>query len=97
MGQAVQRVGDKNSAGGLILRGDSTVLVNGRPIAVQNTPVSPHPCCGAQGCRPIHCNAQTRNSIGTVLVNGIPLIITNDVDTCGHPRVGGSPNVYVGN
>ena len=55
MGQAVPRVGDKNSAGGLILRGDSTVLVN-----------------------------------------GIPLILTNDVDTCGHPRVGGSPDVTLG-
>jgi uncharacterized Zn-binding protein involved in type VI secretion len=96
MSRAVQRVGDRNSAGGLILRGDNSVLVNGRAIAVQNAPVSPHPCCGAQGCPPIHCNAQTRATIGTILVNGIPLIVLNDTDTCGHPRVGGSPNVVVG-
>jgi hypothetical protein len=31
-----------------------------------------------------------------VLVNGIPLVLTNDIDTCGHARVGGSPNVTVG-
>jgi uncharacterized Zn-binding protein involved in type VI secretion len=96
MSRAVQRVGDRNSAGGLILRGDNSVLVNGRAIAVQNAPVSPHPCCGARGCPPIHCNAQTRATIGTILVNGIPLIVLNDTDTCGHPRVGGSPNVVVG-
>jgi len=96
MGRAVQRVGDQNSAGGLILRGDPTVLVNGRNIAVQNAPVSPHPCCGAQGCPPVHCNAQTQASTGEILVNGIPLIILNDTDTCGHARVGGSPDVFIG-
>ncbi len=96
MGRAVQRVGDQNSAGGLILSGDATVLVNGRNIAVQNAPVSPHPCCGAQGCPPVHCNAQTQASTGEILVNGIPLIILNDTDTCGHTRVGGSPDVVVG-
>lgn len=96
MSQAVQRVGDQNSAGGLILRGDNTVLVNGRAIAVQNTPVSAHPCCGAQGCPPVHCNAQTQTSAGEILVNGVPLIKTNDVDTCGHTRVGGSPDVVIG-
>lgn len=96
MGRAVQRVGDQNSAGGLILRGDATVLVNGRPIAIQNAPVSPHPCCGRQGCPPIHCNAQTQANTNEILINGIPLIMTNDLDTCGHPRVGGSPDVMWG-
>jgi uncharacterized Zn-binding protein involved in type VI secretion len=96
MSRAVQRVGDQNSAGGLILRGDSTVLVNGRAIAIQNAPVSPHPCCGRQGCPPIHCNAQTQANNSEILVNGIPLIMTNDLDTCGHPRVGGSPDVMWG-
>ena len=96
MSRAVQRVGDRNSAGGLILRGDNSVLVNGRPIAVQNSPVSPHPCCGAKGCPPVHCNAQTRTTQGEILVNGIPLIRLNDTDTCGHARVGGSPDVVVG-
>ena len=96
MSQAVQRVGDQNSAGGLILRGDNTVLVNGRAIAVQSAPVSPHPCCGARGCPPVHCNAQTQASTGEILVNGVPLIKRNDIDTCGHNRVGGSPDVVIG-
>ena len=93
---AIQRVGDQNSAGGVILNGDDTVLINGRPVAIQGVNVSPHPCCGRRGCPPTHCNAKTQSNNSTVLVNGIPLIFTNDIDTCGHARVGGSPNVTVG-
>lgn len=92
---AVQRVGDQNSAGGVILNGDNSVLVNGRAIAIQGASVSPHPCCGQKGCPPTHCNAKTQTKNFTVLVNGIPLIITNDTDTCGHARAAGSPNVTV--
>jgi len=93
---AVQRVGDQDSAGGVILNGDSTVLINGRAVAIRGASVSPHPCCGAKGCPPVHCSAKTQAATSSVLVNGIPLVITNDTDTCGHPRVGGSPNVVVG-
>ena len=93
---AVQRVGDQDSAGGVILNGDSTVLINGRAVAIRGASVSAHPCCGRRGCPPTHCNAKTQAATSSVLVNGIPLVITNDTDTCGHPRVGGSPNVVVG-
>ena len=92
---AVQRVGDQNSAGGVILNGDSSVLVNGRAIAIQGASVSAHPCCGRRGCPPTHCNAKTQ-ATSSILVNGVPLILTNDVDTCGHPRSGGSPDVVIG-
>ena len=93
---AVQRVGDQNSAGGVILDGDNTVLVNGRAIAVRGSSVSPHPCCGHLGCPPTHCNAKTQANNSTVLVNGVPLVLSTDTDTCGHPRSGGSPDVIIG-
>lgn len=93
---AVQRVGDRNNAGGVILNGDSSVLVNGRAIAVEGASVSPHPCCGQRGCPPTHCNAKTQAKNSGVLVNGIALIITGDIDTCGHSRVSGSPDVTIG-
>lgn len=96
MGKAVQRVGDRNTAGGVIQNGDESVLVNGRAIAIQGAAVSPHPCCGAKGCPPTHCNARTQATESTVLVNGVQLIFTDDRDTCGHPRAGGSPDVMVG-
>jgi uncharacterized Zn-binding protein involved in type VI secretion len=93
---AVQRVGDRNSAGGVITTGDNTVLINGRAVAVQGSSVSPHPCCGRRGCPPTHCNAKTQATTSTVFVNGKPVIFTDDKDTCGHPRVSGSADVIVG-
>jgi uncharacterized Zn-binding protein involved in type VI secretion len=92
----VCRVGDKNAAGGVILNGDATVLVNNRPVAVFGSRVTPHPCCGARGCPPVHCAATTVSTNSTVLVNGKPIVTFGDVDTCGHARLGGSNNVIVG-
>jgi len=87
---AVQRVGDKNSASGAIQQGESSVTVNGIAISVTNNPVSPHPGGGP------HTNARTNASQSSVTVNGKPVVITGDKDTCGHARVGGSPNVTIG-
>jgi uncharacterized Zn-binding protein involved in type VI secretion len=92
----VCRIGDKNSAGGVILTGDPTVLVNGRPVATLGALVSPHPCCGAEGCPPIHCAAKTTSKTPTVLVGGKPICTLGDLDTCTHVRVGGSFDVIVG-
>jgi uncharacterized Zn-binding protein involved in type VI secretion len=92
---AVQRQGDPNSAGGVIMSGINSVLVNGRPIAVSGLRVSAHPCCGQRGCPPVHCSAVTQGR-GTVFVNGRPVVATGDSDSCKHSRVGGSPNVRVG-
>lgn len=92
----IQRVGDKNTAGGLILTGDPTVLVNGRPIATVGSLVTPHPCCGAKGCPPVHCAAETTSILSTVLVNGTPVVTTGSIDTCGHMRSIGSIDVIVG-
>lgn len=92
----VCRVGDQNAAGGVIMVGDPTVLVNGRPIATIGAKVSPHFCCGAKGCPPTHCSASTTSTSATVLVGGKPVVTTGSLDTCFHPRVGGSFDVIVG-
>jgi uncharacterized Zn-binding protein involved in type VI secretion len=92
----VQRVGDQNAAGGVILEGVPSVLVNNRPVAVAGASVTPHPCCGAKGCPPIHCAAVTTSTNYQVLVEGRPIVTINDTDTCGHPRSGGSFDVIVG-
>ena len=92
---AVQRVGDKDSAGGVIQAGDSSVLVNGQEIAIPNAYVTTHPPYG-RGTDPHH-HAKTKSSQNsTVFVNGKLVLVTGDTDTCGHPRVGGSPNVTIG-
>jgi uncharacterized Zn-binding protein involved in type VI secretion len=75
MGQAVQRVGDQNTVGGVIQNGDNTVLVNGRAVAVRGASVSPHPCCGQKDCPPTHCNAKTQTK------NSCCSYITREVDT----------------
>jgi len=89
----VQRVGDANSAGGVILIGDPTVLVNGRPVATVGATVSPHPPCPKPAT---HCAAKTTSKTPTVLVGGKPICVTGDIDTCGHPRSLGSTDVIVG-
>ena len=92
----VCRVGDKNAVGGVILAGNPTVLVNGRPIAVFGSPVSPHPCCGKKGCPPVHCAAKTTSKNFRVLVGGKPVVTVGDLDTCAHPRASGALTVIVG-
>lgn len=88
----VQRVGDSDSGGGQVTQGDNTVKVNGKPVAVTNAPVTPHP-----NNRPPHTNARTQASKNTtVRANGKLIVVTGDSDTCGHVRVAGSPDVNIG-
>ena len=67
---SVQRLGDPNSGGGLIMSGDPSVLVNGRPIATFGASVTPHPPCNKVA---VHCHASTQADQFTVLVNGKPV------------------------
>jgi len=90
---AVQRQGDANGAGGVITGGVGSVRVNGRPIAVAGLGVTPHPCCGQQGCPSVHCFASTTGGARTVRAGGVPVSLTGAPDTCGDSRAGGSPNV----
>jgi uncharacterized Zn-binding protein involved in type VI secretion len=89
------RLGDKNSAGGVILTGNPTVLVNFRPVATIGEKVSPHPCCGLPGCAK-HCAATTTSISPTVLVGFRPICTSLAIDTCGHVRAIGSFTVFVG-
>ena len=95
MAGKAQRQGDPNIAGGLVTKGETSVLINGRPAATPLTSVTPHPPCGPKGR--IHCNAVTKGGSKSVFVNGKPLLTSSDTDICGHPRlISGSKNVIVG-
>lgn len=88
----VQRVGDQDSGGGRIVQGENSVRVNGKPIAVANKPVTPH-----TNGKPPHTDAKTKATKNTtVRANGKLVVVTGDNDTCGHKRVGGSPDVNIG-
>jgi uncharacterized Zn-binding protein involved in type VI secretion len=88
MGKKVQRQLDVNTEGGMIMKGDNTVFVNGRPIAVTGNPVTSH--------YNNHLAATTFGSVDSVLVNGRPIVVEGDVDSCGHARINGSDSVFVG-
>lgn len=95
MAGGAQRKGDPNTNGGLITRGDNSVLINGRPAASPGASVTPHPPCSPKA--PQHCVAITRGGSKSVFVNGKPLLTSSDKDTCSHSRsAGGSKNVRVG-
>ena len=89
---AVQRQGDPNTSGGINTSGVGSVRVNGRLIVVPGIGVTPHPCCGQNGCG-IHCSAVTSGGSGSVRAGGRPVIRDGDADTCGHSRTAGSPSV----
>jgi uncharacterized Zn-binding protein involved in type VI secretion len=88
MGRSAQRVGDINLFGGPILTGDSSVLINGKAAAVTGSIVGPH--------FKKHLISIAKGTSSGVLVGGKPLVATWDMDLCGHPRIGGSPDVQVG-
>lgn len=91
----VQRVGDPNTAGGIVTSGIASVRVNGRAVVVPGMSVTPHPCCGQPGCA-IHCSAVTQGGSGSVRAGGRGMIRSGvDVDTCGHPRAAGSSTVRI--
>lgn len=89
---AVVRQGDKNSAGGRVVRGNPSFLVDGRPVSVDGSPVSPHKPCPEDH---EHCHAKTAEGTTKFIVDGIPVNLVGNHDTCGHARVEGSPHFYV--
>lgn len=92
---AAQRVGDANTAGGVVNGGIDSVRINGRPVAVVGNSVSAHPPCGKRRAPRIHCHAVTAGGSGSVRAGGLAIVRTGDVDTCGHARSGGSGDVTV--
>ena len=92
--KALVRKGDVNSRGGIALQGHSNVTCNGKQVAKYGSKVSPHPCCPKPGCN-IHCAATAaRPGSSTVTANGIRVLrMSMDIDSCGHSRAQGSPNV----
>lgn len=86
---AVQRVGDSNDAGAAINSGVNSVLVNGKAISVDGSSVAGHG-------RGSHSGPATAGGLASVRANNKSVNVTGNADTCGHKRVGGSPNVRAG-
>ena len=89
----VVRKGDVNSKGGRATSGDRTLIVDGRPTVTIGTSVSPHVPCPRV---PKHCNAKTAGGSRYFILNGKPVNVIGNKDTCGHSRVTGSKTFIVG-
>lgn len=87
----VQIVGDSNAAGGVVTGSvQGTVFINGRLVAVNGSPVSPHfPFVFP------HVGTVTTSGAAQVRINGIPVNRVGDPDSCGHPRSTQSCNVDI--
>lgn len=84
----LSRKGDKNNAGGQIVRGASTVFANGKPVALHVSDITPH------GSGP-HKVAKTTQGSPTVFCEGVPVLREGSPNTCGHKIVQGSQDISV--
>ena len=95
---AVQRDTDANDGGGIAQGGVASVRVNNLLIMVPGEAVTAHPPYGPKGERTKHNDGSqvTAGGVASVRAGGKPVVVTGDADSCGHSRVGGSPNVRAG-
>lgn len=77
-----------DSAGGTIIGGAGTVIVNGAPVARQTDGVAGH------GKAP-HSSPVMIGASGTVFAEGLPISREGDKASCGH-SASGSGDVIVG-
>jgi uncharacterized Zn-binding protein involved in type VI secretion len=86
----LSRVGDINQAGGAIVRGASSVIINGIQVGLHVSPITPHaPFKGP------HSSAVTTDGSPTVFAEGSPVLRIGSGNSCGHSIVQGSPDVFV--
>ena len=95
---AVQRKGDRNAGNGVASGGVASVRVNNEPIMIPAQAVSAHPPYGRRGRSTSHNDGsqKTAGGVASVRAGGKSVVVTGNADTCGHARVGGSPNVFAG-
>jgi uncharacterized Zn-binding protein involved in type VI secretion len=85
------RVGDKNQTGGELLTGASSVTINGKPVALHPSDISPHAPWGPP--HPPHDAAKTTEGSATIMVEGKPVVLMGAGNTCGHSIIEASDNV----
>jgi len=90
----VVRQGDVNVAGGAALFGDFSLIVDNRPVVTVGTLVSKHAPCSPRRKR--HCIAITTTGSRIFTVNGKPVNIIGNPDSCGHVRITGSRTFIIG-
>lgn len=87
----LSRKGDKNTTGGKIIRGASTVFANGIAVGLHTSKITPH---DPKKNKKPHCDASTTEGSPTVFAEGDPVLRVGSGNTCGHKIVEGSDNVF---
>lgn len=89
----VSRQGDTNQAGGAIMRGASSVFVNGIPVGLHVSQITNHAPYGKRTER--HRAAVTTSACESVFAEGSQVLKIGSGNSCGHSIVGGSSDVNV--
>lgn len=89
----IVRRGDRNSAGGRTISGQSDFKVNNRSACTEGTRVGRHRPCPRVA---IHCRATTGSGISSFIINGDPANAIGNSDSCRHSRVSGSSDFIIG-
>ena len=91
MAKKIHRQDDPNSAGGIVMVPlQDFVSVQGKLVAVDGSPVTPH-----DPFIPPHVGTVTANGSSFVFINGIPVNFETNADSCGHPRAAGSDISFI--
>lgn len=88
MAQPLSRKGDKNQAGGAIVRGAGTVFCNGRPVGLHVSPITPHG-------KSKHKSSVTTSASPDVICEGSPVLRITSGNSCGHSIAEGSQDTIV--
>jgi len=90
----ISRLNDKNTTGGKIQKGASTVFANGVAVGLHGpSPITPHDPSNQSP----HQQAKTTEGSPSVFAEGLPVLrigTPNDCG-CGHKIVDGSEDVFV--
>lgn len=89
----LSRKGDKNQAGGAIIRGAGTVFANGINVGLHVSVMTSHRPWGHS--HPPHAAAKTTSGSPTVFCEGVPVLRVGSGNSCGHSIVQGSPDIFV--
>ena len=94
MAKNVHRLGDYNSYGAPIISvNQSSVYVDNLLISVDGSKVQDH-IPNMSGF--VHRNVTTTNGSSKLLIENKRVNCLNDPDSCGHVRIAGSPNLFIG-
>ena len=90
----VCKQGDLNNAGGAVVAGTvGTVTIEGLPVAVIGSVLSPDGECPIS---PPHCSPIIVQGSSSVTAGGIPVAFVGSTNSCGHSMATGAGTVIVG-